>query len=373
MNTKPHFDYLDALRGIAALIVVFTHIGVRNFNQELFSNIPAHFLVAGSAAVVLFFVHSGYVLCYKYIGTPDCKLKIIEAIIKRPFRLLGVLLFATYLTLIHNRNIIGRPEGESFIFGPLLHPFTFGIPWNGSLWTLDVELVGSFITFGLLLFISNARKELRLAIMLILMVCFRNNFYCAFMFGIITADIDRNWRWQWFIEHRNAMSWILLIPAILLFSYPQNIPPNVWYKANEVNTGYVLVTTGAMLMFAVVLMNSRIQQFLLYNRFVTLGKISYSMYAIHMPVIAFMSGTVINRYLCWYFETTMLFRCIVILPVIITLSWLVNKYIDRPCIELSGRIARYCVSTASAVIKNINCRIREANYVKAASRESLDR
>jgi len=372
MSTKLHFDYLDAMRGIAALIVVFTHLGVKNFDSELFSTIPASFLVAGSAAVVLFFIHSSFVLSYKYIGTPDCKLKIVEAIVKRPFRLVGVLLFATYITLIHNWNIIGRPEGDTFILGPLLHPFTFGVPWNGSLWTLDIELVGSYLTFGLVLFFGNIRKELRLMGMIALMFCFWNNFFGAFMFGIIVADLSKNWKWQWFVEHKEIISWMLLIPAILFFSYPKSIMPGVLYKANAVSVGYFLVTLGAMLMFVVILMNTTIQKLLLYNRFVTLGKISYSMYAIHMPIIAIMSGLVINRYLCQYFETTLLFHCLVKIPVIIAAAWLVNKYIDRPCIEFSGRIARYCVSKLVTIAQNTSVNVRACFGMNAASSESQD-
>ena len=338
MNTK-HLTYLDSLRGVAALIVVFTHLGISNLNKPLFSSVPGHLLVAGSAAVCLFFVLSGYVLSYKFLGEQDSKLKVVEAMIKRPFRLVGVVLFATYLILINYRNVAFNHLG-SFIYGSLLHPFTYGVKYNGPLWTINIELIGSFLVFGTVLLIGSIKKELRLAIMLGMMICFYNSFYCAFMFGIIVADLSKNWSVAWFIKHKNVISWIIFIPALVLFSYPQKSNANDWFKTNILNIEYGFVMIGAMLMFITVCTNAFIQKLLHYNRFVFLGKVSYSMYAIHVPIISFINGRVIGRFLCQYLETSVTLSCIIALPTIFLTAWLVDRYVDKPCIKLSGKIAK---------------------------------
>ena len=368
-----HFDYLDSLRGLAALSVVFLHLGLASDYPALFANIPGYIFVAGSAAVAIFFIHSSFVLSYKYVGTPDCKLKILEAIIKRPFRLVGVVMIATYLPLIHNRNIIGRPEGDTFILGPILHPFTFGVQWNGPLWTIHTELIGSFLTFGLVLLICGFKKELRMMIMLVLMVFLRETFYFAFIFGIIVADFHKNWSVAWFIKYRTLISWILFVPAFLLVAWSPKSPANLWFQAHVINLEYGFVMIGSMLMFVTVCTNSFIQKILHYNRFLFLGKISYSMYATHMPIAAFVNSVIIGRFLCWHFEATPLFRFIIIMPIILLIAWVVDKYVDKPCIKLAGKIGKWGVSMLIAMSKSINYITRACLGMNVAtSSESQD-
>lgn len=333
MKTE-RFEYLDSVRGIGAFIVLLTHLGIENFNQQLFATIPFHFFIAGSAAVCIFFIHSSFVLSYKYMGVENCKIKIIEAIIKRPFRLLGIILFSTFLVLINNRSIIFYGL-DSFIYGTLLHPFTYGTKLNPPLWTINIELIGSFLLFGLVLLFGNIQKHIRMIIMIIFMFYFYNTFYCAFVFGIIIADLHKNWHIKWFIEHKNIISWILFIPALLMFSYPQKGLANEWFKS-FINMEYGFIMIGSMLLFITVLMNNKIQSFLLYNRFQFLGKISYSMYAIHVPIMLFINGTIVRLFLSKYFETGILFTCLISIPSIIFLSWVITILIDKPSIKISA-------------------------------------
>jgi peptidoglycan/LPS O-acetylase OafA/YrhL len=56
-DTKPHYEILDGLRGVAAFIVIFYHV------FECFSSTPAPH---GYLAVDFFFVLSGFVIGYAY-------------------------------------------------------------------------------------------------------------------------------------------------------------------------------------------------------------------------------------------------------------------------------------------------------------------
>lgn len=59
--TKPHYEILDGLRGVAALLVVFFHIGEAHFPQPALN--PVHH---GYLAVDFFFLLSGFVVGYAY-------------------------------------------------------------------------------------------------------------------------------------------------------------------------------------------------------------------------------------------------------------------------------------------------------------------
>ena len=114
-----HFDYLDSVRGIACMIVLVMH-----FTETLYPGIcfgtckiesinyynllyytPLGIIIAGHSAVCLFFILSGFVLSYRFIG--NCEIvKIAECIFKRPIRLFGMVYFSMIIVFIFSK--IGR-------------------------------------------------------------------------------------------------------------------------------------------------------------------------------------------------------------------------------------------------------------------------
>ncbi len=61
LQTRPHFDMLDGLRGIAALAVVLFH-----FMEIVFTDYSKNFIGHGFLAVDFFFCLSGFVIGYAY-------------------------------------------------------------------------------------------------------------------------------------------------------------------------------------------------------------------------------------------------------------------------------------------------------------------
>src|ERR1700712_4747143 len=61
LGTKPHYQILDGLRGVAAIIVVFFHLAEPLSSSRL-DNIVNH----GYLAVDFFFLLSGFVIGYAY-------------------------------------------------------------------------------------------------------------------------------------------------------------------------------------------------------------------------------------------------------------------------------------------------------------------
>ena len=119
MNSK--LNYLEGIRGIAALIVVVWHYvlyfypplantGEMSFkeffsytNNEqmlmLVAETPLCLFFHGQASVRLFFVLSAFVLTYKFFKTKNYEYLSAGAI-KRYFRLLGPVVFSLFITLI---------------------------------------------------------------------------------------------------------------------------------------------------------------------------------------------------------------------------------------------------------------------------------
>ncbi len=61
LGTKPHYQLLDGLRGVAAIIVVFFHLAEPLASSRL-DNVVNH----GYLAVDFFFLLSGFVIGYAY-------------------------------------------------------------------------------------------------------------------------------------------------------------------------------------------------------------------------------------------------------------------------------------------------------------------
>lgn len=101
LKTKPHFDVLDGLRGIAALAIVVFH-----FMEWVFPDPRQNFIGHGFLAVDFFFCLSGFVIGYAY----DDRLKKIGV---RAF-------FTSRIIRLHPLVVLGSVLG---LLGFLLDPF----------------------------------------------------------------------------------------------------------------------------------------------------------------------------------------------------------------------------------------------------------
>lgn len=364
-----HVLYLDSLRGLACMVVVLTHsIGIMypgiflgtykgesiNYHNFLYYP-PCSLLVAGLAAVCLFFILSGFVLSYRFMGEGDMKWKIIEAIVKRPIRLGGIILF-TMLPLFSflltkdfwcGRALIDYDLCIITVWHAVTNTLSMNAyMYNPPLWTINAELWGSFLTFALCFFIGSFNKYIRLVIMIGAVAYFINTFYIAFVFGMIVADVHKNWRINWFIKNSKIIAWTILIPAVICCSYTYRSNADQYLgEIPFLKLGYLML--GAMLLFIFVICNDKIKRILEIRPLVFIGGISYSIYVLHWFIL--------ERYICkinYYFITTFwsniylsfVATFIISTTIIIIASWLVDMCVDKPCIWFSTWFAKGLIS-----------------------------
>lgn len=179
---------LEALRGCAAVIVVLHHfvlaflpryIGLTpdvDTKRDLIGS-PFFVFLNGTGMVVVFFVLSGYVLAQKGLRD-NAPALLLDAAIKRWFRLTPLILAAALLSYGLFRCGCYRFEDAAALSGSdWLRHFSYGMHsqhdhpalllalrqglWgtllrgdaslDSSLWTMNIEFVGSFVVFGLAL------------------------------------------------------------------------------------------------------------------------------------------------------------------------------------------------------------------------------
>jgi peptidoglycan/LPS O-acetylase OafA/YrhL len=182
---------LEALRGIAAAIVLFHHFLLlvaprlhgRNFPDDPIALVrtPLYGLVNGSAAVAVFFVLSGFVLTVHAMERHDWRqiligvvkrwprlvpLVVIVNILSAIFFLLGLYPDSTWFNLGRYARLSGAEQGASVVTGALTEGifstfFHKKSDFNSALWTMHYELFGSFAAYATALVLIFQRSFLR--------------------------------------------------------------------------------------------------------------------------------------------------------------------------------------------------------------------
>lgn len=159
ISTKPRYELLDGLRGVAALMVIFYHIG------ECFATSPqTQDINHGYLAVDFFFVLSGFVIGYAYDGQWQRGMTKLGFLLRRVIRLQPMVIAGVVLGVI-SFAIQGCEQWDgtsvstiavvlSFVLGLLMLPALPGtmpevrgngemFPLNGPSWSLFFEYIGS--------------------------------------------------------------------------------------------------------------------------------------------------------------------------------------------------------------------------------------
>lgn len=382
--------YLEALRGVACVVVVITHFlwpfyheanfpkveGVMWYDfVALLRNIPfASLLKAGPFAVDTFFVLSGFVLFLPFAGSgPVDRLRIREAIFRRPVRLFGVLvtvMVAVWL-LKHSGLYYGfthtPPKHWTDFLVDLMLPFTRAEDYSSVFWTIRNEFWGSVLIYFFALVLGGFRFRWVAYPLLIWML--RHGAYANFVFGALLADL--------FTTHTlpQSLNWIRRL-APLLFAlgllvglqkdylkegfdhwFGQFIP-NVRLLLPGRNFGLV----GAVMLISALLLSPWLQQGFTHRWFNSLGRQSYPVYGVHEVLI--------STFACWIFvillpsqtpltlnlpfhsgtyHLAVLATFILYLPLVWVVSLVITAFVDEPCIRASRRIAKWITGSSQKV------------------------
>lgn len=366
MGMKEKVSYLDGLRGVAALVVVLTHYklmlyprypDVRFQQLGAMQHAPYEFLLeklplmilftGGNLAVLIFFVHSGFVLSYKFAQNGDYRV-LLSMAARRVFRLgipVAAAVFFAYGIARCGlmRNVELAPvSGSQWWLGIFytFHPsLTTALPdalggvilrgetrYNGVFWTMAVELICSYLLFCALPLLVRCNRYLLLGLLAALFVAtpslpvmsifaqyvvyfLAGIVFCIFfvhtdLFAVKIPQMLDRFRWvrpcllllaiipwlymstiQWAIRavfgQKPIVGAVSAAPVARLLS---------WLTVGQQYQRGWLEIGSSLLIVALVLTHRPTQRWLNTRALQHLGRLSFSVYLVHLPILASFSS-----------------------------------------------------------------------------------
>lgn len=379
--------YLEGLRGLAALVVVFNHYVFAfypalnsgdpkemhtrlAFEMYIFNTPFLNLFYAGNFSVCIFFILSGFVLSKSYFEKREKDILAYNAV-RRYFRLVMPVFLTVIVSLILKKFSLFYNVQASEITKSLswlkqlwnIQPSLYSAvqqglygtfinnenSYNPVLWTMTYEFMGSLFVFSFISLFGNLKR--RGYIYVITAFLLLNNYYLGFLVGMFLSDVIYAKNKE--IKLSKLTKTIFLLVGLFLGSYPVSGTNNSIYSIFNI---WVIKqpiifyhTVGASLVILCLLASITLKTILSSKPFLFLGQISFSMYLLHILILGSFSCFIFIS-LTKYFHYKVSFSLMFIssLLVIILLSYLMAKYIDLNGIKVSKIIAKKVTSNSAS-------------------------
>lgn len=318
MKRSAYIESLDGLRGIAAMAVVISHMGLL-----LKLDLPQ--LLVGDQAVALFFALSGFLMAYLYGDKPFNAQTVADYAVNRMARIYPVYLTAVVL-VIHLSFIPGFDYIQP-IEGPVQivrHLVMLGS--TGVFWSIPPEI--QFYGFFLLIWFYLDDPARRRWLLALLVAGFAVLMYLGFpgpgillpaklpyfVFGAIAGLVFRSGR----VPVAGAAAGIITLLLLLLFFVGSKILPS-----NEPFWGASSALMATIIVYLAAAEAPVAKTVLGFAPFRFAGQISFSLYLFHMPI-----GFVVT----WVLPDSLppVLSAVLIITVCIAAATLAHYVIEKP-------------------------------------------
>ncbi len=344
---------LDGLRGVAAAVVVVHHaflsipiLSEGNYRRDVpdwaswmvFS--PAHLVWAGSEAVLVFFVLSGFVLTLPALRRTQDWIAYYPSRLVRLYLpvVASIALALVFFVLVprqeqpHQAFWINR-HAEPFSLHGLLGDVTLFAPTlvNSPLWSLTWEVLFSLL---LPLFVSIAAVTRRwwwatavIAVLLSALGEYEHQKWLMYLpMFLLGSALAAGWERMPAVP--TGLGWVLLVVALLGIIVKWWLPVTEWWS--PVLPAIVLASAGLMFVLAGKWLPA--ERFLLGRIPRELGRLSFSLYLVHEPITVSVANLLPNALPSWL--------VVVAIPVGIAVAYGFSRLVELPAHRLAKRIAK---------------------------------
>lgn len=369
-------EYIDGLKGFAALIVFMGHFFLAFLEEihgkysihlpENISNIlyisPLKFFVNGSFMVGLFCILSAFFTCLYVINTNDNR-KLILLFPKRYLRVvlplmpmaIGVFIISK-LNLFYNTLCASITKSEwltQFWQSPLsilsiLKSVFFTAPVlgdntvNAVLWMLPFILLGSIIC--IILGLNYKSSPCITYIYLIVLFCYYYNQSSLYLCAVLGSGLAVLYTKTKEIKVNKlvgCISVVFVMVGIFMGGYSDGAEQFRVYQilGNRIS-GWNICIIGSSFLVIGVMYSPAFQKFFSLKPFLYIGKISFSIFIIHLPVICTISSFCFIKLINQGVEyiLCMLATLVITVVTVLGLSSLYYSFIEKQCSKLSVHI-----------------------------------
>lgn len=230
--------------------------------------------------------------------------------------------------------------------------------YNSAFWTMAYSLYGSFLV-ALIVIIWGEIKERWIIYVIACIVLWSMgtqgtincNYFVAFVLGCMIADIQMNYH----LKLKKIYSILLLVVSCLLAGYPIGVVPANMYCFLNIGdrAAFLWHILGAGLMVFTII-NFEESGLILGSRGVQfLGKISFSVYLIHMQVLGSFSTFLFQKMFERGISYSLSFMVVAVLSsvLIVSIGWLVYGFMERKLNKILNNIY-FKVFKSEKIVKN---------------------
>lgn len=377
---------LESMRGLAAFMVFLFHFVLgfmpQRHGQEFQTAIPGgtlietplFFLINGHAAVTFFFVLSGFVLSYGYFskGSND---GLFGSVMKRWPRLFPMALISTLFSWLlikyelysylesaaitesrwmgrfahASGDFLSSTATDAFMQGFFYSFFRGDNNLNTSLWTMNHEFIGSLLVFGLIPILNGIRVRSAIILfgMSLLVVVYANVYMCAFIMGCFLSYYRCQVRGATLGWSSNRFGFAVGMAFVMLtFGFVE--PGRGFYSFAQIASAetmesirIVLHSVAAMVLIQMILNYKGLYRRLDGHIGRFLGRCSFALYVIHVPLMLSLSTSVFVLTLevvgyPWAVGITF----VTTVPILFLVSWLMTLCDEYWCRHLNGALKK---------------------------------
>ncbi|MCH4090249.1 acyltransferase family protein [Acetobacter sp.] len=304
-----HIQALDGLRGLAAFMVVYGHMSASDFSM----NTGVLFAV-GNYGVLLFFVLSGFLMGYIYIGK-EFTLKSVRAYLVARVARIVPLYYITILSSFFAFEMCSHDFVYKIDIYQLVRSFLF-FGSASVFWSIGPEFQFYVLFIGVWFFLSQ-KKHTRLSCAVCLVPLLIGIFLIRqklpgvfvfsklhiFLFGVflgMNADFFSNILNKKIFLYFQSMS----ILFIFLIFFPVSVFRNIIYSnlKDDILLSFYYQDFAKIFMAGFIVFSfckkTILSKYILSNRIITnFGKFSFSVYLLHFPILWFISYFGIIHYI----------------------------------------------------------------------------
>ncbi|MBD1584432.1 acyltransferase family protein [Pseudoalteromonas sp. S16_S37] len=382
MQTQEKVLSVESIRGWACFMVLISHLSLVFYPylhsffgkadqkafpiQSFIHESPFGFFFSGTSAVYIFFVLSGYILTKVALKDQNRLGKVYSMALKRYPRLMIPALASCLIAYAAIKGVdISSPHLSDWING-YRHSQEFSLvdaiyngaidvffisgesAYNPVLWTMKIELIGSFVVYALCLNRLTLKIPYLAVVFLILIVVGVQqqivspklglglmSFFGGYFFSLYGKQLSTKIAFAFLLvgmylagAHNTSSSYQFI--HMFLGNYTYNL-------ANFMS--------GFFIVYAI-LFNSRLNSAFSGKLSVFMGKVSFSVYLIHIPIIATFSMFMFNNVfaITEHYNLSAMLTIISSIGVIYLFSLAFYYTVDAKGMALSNKFAKYMTS-----------------------------